>query len=94
MTIPGVGQCGRQHTALDEGLEALHGDRAHGNRSEQERTGSEHGLSTSGGKWGGETSLGPGIMVLMNHPSLGDWVSVASYEHLSGCLHPRAAVRA
>jgi hypothetical protein len=33
-------------------------------------------------------------MARMNAPNSDDWVSVASYEHQSGCLHPRAAVRA
>jgi hypothetical protein len=42
----------------------------------------------------GEGCLGRGIMALMNAPNADNWVSIASYEHLSGCLHPRAAARA
>jgi hypothetical protein len=33
-------------------------------------------------------------MARMNAPNSDGWVCVASYEHLSGCLRPRAAARA
>ena len=35
----------------------------------------------------------PGIMVAMNAPS-SEWITVAGYENLPGCLQPMAAVRA